>query len=285
MANNSRRAQKIDLGNADWISLLSCCIESVSTDQFTDDLINALKSITNFDYSVGFAYHQNEQPVCLFHNFNPSEQLVFVDDYLKGPYLLDPFFIACGRKVNSGLYRLRDIAPDRFLQSEYHRSYYVRTGLAEEICFTLYLPDDIAVVISLMRSAQNQRFSAREFKLLERVVEIVCSLARQHWQSLSDGFDSKSEKSEAGHAVNRVEHKVRDIFGKRITPRETQVVAKVLEGYSSEAIAKSLGITTGTVRIHRRNVYAKLDISSQQELFSIFFRDISFPTAGSLPVI
>ncbi len=40
-------------------------------------------------------------------------------------------------------------------------------------------------------------------------------------------------------------------------------------------IAKSLGISVGTVRIHRRNIYAKLRISSQQELFSIFFKKIT----------
>jgi DNA-binding CsgD family transcriptional regulator len=64
------------------------------------------------------------------------------------------------------------------------------------------------------------------------------------------------------------------LFGSRITPRETQVVAQVLEGHSSDAIARSLGISVGTVRIHRRNIYAKLQISSQQELFSIFFQKI-----------
>jgi DNA-binding CsgD family transcriptional regulator len=64
------------------------------------------------------------------------------------------------------------------------------------------------------------------------------------------------------------------LLGSRITPRESQVVAQVLEGHSSEAIAKSLGISTGTVRIHRRNIYGKLNISSQQELFSILFQEI-----------
>jgi len=49
-------------------------------------------------------------------------------------------------------------------------------------------------------------------------------------------------------------------------------VAQVLEGHSSDSIAKDLGIIVGTVRIHRSNIYAKLQISSQQELFSIFFK-------------
>ncbi|MDH3633380.1 MAG: helix-turn-helix transcriptional regulator [Gammaproteobacteria bacterium] len=274
MANNSGRAKKIDLGNATWISLLSQCIDSIGRDQFTDTLLSALKSITDFDYSVSFAYHQNEKPICLFHTFSPAERVVFVDDYLKGPYLLDPFFKACGRKVDTGLYRLQDIAPDRFLQSEYYRSYYVRTGLAEEICYTFYLPNDVAVVISLMRSGESQRFSAREFRLLESVVPIVSSLAQRHWQAVPDWFEVDSTDQEPGDNPTIIENTVGAVFGPRITPRETQVVAQVLEGHSSESIAKSLGISAGTVRIHRRNIYAKLDISSQQELFSIFFQKI-----------
>ncbi len=274
MANNSGRAKKIDLGNAAWITLLSRCIDSIGTDRFTDNLISALKSITDFDYLVSFAYHQKDQPICLFHTFSPGDRVVFVDDYLKGPYLLDPFFTACGRQVETGLYRMRDIAPDRFLQSEYYRSYYVRTGLAEEICYTFYLLNDVAVVISLMRSGEGQRFSAREFRLLESVVPIVCSLGQRHWQSVPDWFEVESIEREPADTPTIIENTVSAIFGPRITPRETQVVAQVLEGHSSESIAKGLGISTGTVRIHRRNIYAKLDISSQQELFSIFFDKI-----------
>ena len=274
MASNPRRVNKTDLGNANWILWLSRCIDSIGTEKFPEALVAALKSITDFDYSVSFAYHQNEKPISLYHTFSPAERVIFVDDYLKGPYLLDPFFKACGRKVDSGLYRLRDIAPDRFLQSEYYRSYYVRTGLTEEICYTFYLLNDVAVVISLMRSGESQRFSAREFRLLESAVSIISSLAQRHWQDLPACFEAESTDRETGDNRTIIENTVSAIFGPRITPRETQVVAQVLEGHSSESISKSLGISTGTVRIHRRNIYAKLDISSQQELFSIFFQKI-----------
>jgi DNA-binding CsgD family transcriptional regulator len=57
-----------------------------------------------------------------------------------------------------------------------------------------------------------------------------------------------------------------------LTPRELDVVGLVLEGHSSESIANLLNISAGTVRIHRKNIYAKMRISSQRELFSIFVR-------------
>ena len=110
--------------------------------------------------------------------------------------------------------------------------------------------------------------------LLESVAPIISSLARRHWQDVPDWFEVESIERENGDNRTIIENTVSAILGPRITPRETQVVVQVLEGHSSESISRSLGISTGTVRIHRRNIYAKLDISSQQELFSIFFQKI-----------
>ncbi len=53
------------------------------------------------------------------------------------------------------------------------------------------------------------------------------------------------------------------------------MVAQVLEGHSSDSIAKGLGISVGTVRIHRCNIYAKLQISSHHGQFSIFLKRIA----------
>ncbi|MGB5065942.1 MAG: LuxR C-terminal-related transcriptional regulator, partial [Albidovulum sp.] len=47
-----------------------------------------------------------------------------------------------------------------------------------------------------------------------------------------------------------------------------------LKGHSAEATSRILGIAPGTVRIHRRNIYSKLGISSQGELFSRFIQTL-----------
>ena len=275
MTTRLRGPYEVEAGSPAWVALLSRCIDAIATESFPQTLIDALKSLTDFDYSVVFAYYHSERPLCLFHTFSPEKRAVFVDDYLKGPYLLDPFFKACGRQVDTALYRIRDVAPDRFYQSEYYRSYYIQTGLAEEICYTFYLSRGVAIVVSLMRSGDRSRYSAREFKLLDTVTPIVVSLAQRHWQDVPDSFDTDTGGSKSHQDRSVVENTVSVLVGQRITPRETQVVAQVLEGHSSDSIAKSLGISVGTVRIHRRNIYAKLRISSQQELFSIFFKKIT----------
>ncbi len=255
--------------------LLGSCIDSLGSEKFPESLINAIKSVTHFDNSVVFSYYKKEKPLCLFHTFTAQQRIVYVDDYLKGPYLLDPFFKASNRNIESGLYRLGEVAPDRFYQSEYYRSYYVRTGLSEELCYIFYLPSGVAIAISLMRLKAHSKFSARQFRLLQTVSPIVISLATRHWQDVSDRFHTKKEDVEKHDDHSLIEKTVSDLFGHRITPRETQVVAQVLEGHSSESIAGNLGISVGTARIHRRNIYSKLQVSSQQELFSIFFKEIT----------
>lgn len=271
----AKQSQIVGEGSETWAVLLAKCIDAIGMESFPTALVDALRSLVEFDYSVVFAYYQNERPLCLFHTFSQKRRLVFVDDYLKGPYLLDPFFKACSRQIEPGLYRLSDVAPDRFYQSEYYRSYYIQTGLSEEVCFILYPANGVAVAISLMRSGESTRFSPREMRLLRSATPVVISLTQSHWRDVPERFDLRASVNQQRKIRSQTENTVSALFSGRISPRETQVVAQVLEGHSSDSIAKNLGISVGTVRIHRRNIYAKLRISSQQELFSMFFKKIT----------
>lgn len=275
MIAQTKQQKNKSMESSDWLTSLAQSIDLIGNEHFTDSLIKLLKVIANIDYAQAYAFYRNDRPVCLFHNFSPEKKIIYVDDYVKGPYLLDPFFKACVRKIETGLYRIRDIAPDRFYQSEYYRSYYNQTGLSDEICYTFYLDKGVAVVISLLRSGDSSRFSAREFRQLSNIAPVIVSLAKRHWEDVPNSFEDNASAEHPSDIHSQIESKVSDMFGHRLTPREIQVAAQVLEGHSSDAIGKDLGISKGTVRIHRRNMYAKLRISSMQELFTIFFDNIT----------
>ena len=62
-----------------------------------------------------------------------------------------------------------------------------------------------------------------------------------------------------------------DSFGCGVlTERERQVAQMVLQGHSVKSTAHELGISPETVRMHRKNLYLKLEINSQSELFAQF---------------
>ncbi|WP_309089106.1 response regulator transcription factor [Phenylobacterium sp.] len=57
-----------------------------------------------------------------------------------------------------------------------------------------------------------------------------------------------------------------------LTPRERQLVELVAEGLPNKLIARELGLTEGTVKIHLHNVYQKLGVNNRTTLAALAFR-------------
>lgn len=209
-----------------------------------------------------FGYVGAGRPLHLFDDFPPDRRRLHVEEYLEGPYLLDPFHLASQAPARTGLWRMAEIAPDRFYQGEYFRSYYGQTGLAEEIGYPVEVNAAIMIVVSMMR--RTRRFSEAEMRRLREVWPVIAGACRRHWRGLPP------EPAGAAENEHRVARAFRDVGRGLLTPRETEIVEHMLRGHSAEAVGRLLGIAAGTVRIHRRNIYAKLRIRSQGELFSEF---------------
>lgn len=64
-----------------------------------------------------------------------------------------------------------------------------------------------------------------------------------------------------------------DLSRPRLTPREEQVLAGLVEGMSYKQVARHLGISIDTVRFHIRNVYGKLQVRSVAQAVSHALRD------------
>ena len=65
-------------------------------------------------------------------------------------------------------------------------------------------------------------------------------------------------------------------FGENLlTDREREITQLLLRGHSAKSVARELRIAPGTVMVHKRNLFAKLRITSQNELFSRFIDDLS----------
>ncbi len=247
---------------------MAAVVAALETPALPKTLVELLRQVAPFTFTVMFGYQGTACPIDLHDDFPQGKRRIFVTDYQAGPYLLDPFYQAAIRPAAPGLYRLRDIAPDRFYQGEYFRNYYVQTGLAEEIGYVVDLPNGATVVLSLMRA--EKPFLQKEFVALAAMFPMVAAVARRQWASLPHKFGE--DGGAAGH--QGLQHRVAYVFSSFgdgiLTPREREVVEFTLKGHSAESVGQLLGISPGTARIHRRNIYAKLRINSQGELFSRF---------------
>ena len=255
---------------------LAAAVSAIGTTDFAPRQVEALAHVTPFEYSVIFANCGSTRPIDLFDNFPDAKRRVFVDDYQDGPYLLDPLFIADAQALGPGPHRVPDLAPDRFPQSQYFQSYDVQTGLSEEIAFFAPITNETRVVVSLMRDAAKlPPFALRDRKRLALIAPLVTAASAQNWKDVDSRFTRRGQRRPPEGAEQILASAFHRFGEGRLTAREAEIVELVLKGNSSEAIGEKLGIATGTVRIHRKNIYMKLGISSQGELFSRFVASIS----------
>ena len=255
-----------------WATPAAAVVAALDTPALPQALAQLLRQTAPFTYTVVFGYCGARRPIDLHDDFPAGKRKVFVTDYQAGPYLLDPFYLAAVRSVAPGLYRLRDMAPDRFYQGEYYRSYYALTGLAEEIAYFVDLPKDATLVLSLMRD--ERRFSQKEFLALKALFPFVAEVAQRHWAGLSRQFGKDGLTQGAPLQQRQASHDFGSFGDGILTPREREVAEFTLKGHSALSTGQFLGISAGTVRIHRRNIYAKLHINSQGELFSRFLKTL-----------
>lgn len=240
-------------------------------------LDEALDRLVGFDLTVCFAYPKDARPIFLHDGFRGRAPGEALENYLNGAYLLDPFYTACAGAVPDGLYRMKEFAPDNFFEGEYVNSWEVHPcismesgSLAEEIGYLVRLSAGTRAIFSLMRSNGTEPFSREEFGVLQLVEPVVRQIIRLHW----DGVPMADVGRDIGRRGDVMELAFERFGAALLSRREQMIVQLILRGHSAGSIASILEIAEGTVKNHRKSIYAKLGIVSQQELFSQFMRHV-----------
>ena len=248
---------------------MASAIGAIGDDLFPAKLLAMIASAAEFDDAAVLAYRQDDVPVILYDRLNDQDRDVFYDSYLAGVYLASPFYQAFSSGMSSGIYRLRDLAPDRFYQSEYYRRYYQHIGARDLLSYLVHTPENRALLVSIGRQKTARVFSKSEIGKLTFIEPVVRALSLRHWQS--------PWRAVAGTQSLHQQFKARfEDFGRGIlTQRERDVVSLLLMGHSSKSIAAELNITAQTARVHRKNIYQKMVVRSQGELFSLLIAELT----------
>ena len=241
-------------------------VSQIGTERFWKQLVLLLHQNLAFDNALAIFYPVDGPPQALEeYDAQPTSKPASMLVYLNGLYLLDPFFQACREGYASGVYRLEEVAPDHFRQSEYFLNYFHDNVLEDEVQFILQLPGVGTLSLSL---GMQRVFTASETGLLTLLAAWVLPLMQQHWQQ-------STRRAPAGEAMASQIRDALSHFGSGVlSERELEIARLVLRGFSSKAMAERLSISPDTVKVHRRHLYAKLDISSQPELFSLFIQSL-----------
>ncbi len=250
----------------------------LSKGSIADECSAGVRSTSHIDSAVLVHYPVNERPQVLVDSTLEGMVLPGGDmaDYIAcAYYLLDPFY-QLGKAHNvSGCYHLSEVADEDFIDGDYFRQYYCFSSFVDEVTYILQLPSGGHLQLSM---ASQNKFTPQEVALYQQITPWILSVLEREWSDGGLTVTTTSNQEKMYQCIN----KAFENFGSSmLTEREAETARMLLNGHSAKSMAEKMNISIETVKVHRRNLYQKLDIASQSELFSLFL--ISLPLAGQAP--
>lgn len=252
----------------EWHAEVAAVVEAGDSRSIAEQLVALICATVPNDGTSLLAFHQDASPEVLAHSLAPDSRRHFLDRYLAGPYLLDPLYQMALSDEKPTMCRFRDTQPDRFRSSEFYRQYVERTHLVDEIDFLQQVSPTSTLVIVVGRT--ENRFTRNERGRLRTIEPIVLAAMRRVWAGRED------EPDERHRLIHQRLTECYEHFGDNVlTQREREITLLLLRGHSTKSVARRLDIAPGTVMVHKRNLFSKLGVTSQLELFSKFIEELS----------
>lgn len=126
---------------------------------------------------------------------------------------------------------------------------------------------DAVYGVSLLRSHKAGAFSEREVANLRRMGASLLSLSAKHCRQIYILDHQKSALSSIAIIEQRLQR-----GGLSLSPREQQVVARILFGMTTDGIALDLGIKKESVITYRKRSYIRLNIATRHELMRTYLQ-------------
>jgi len=280
--NRQKPAMLPENGDAGWYPDLGRIIDDLGSEALPGTLIGGLGRFIAFELAAIFVYRGRSRPLLIYDNFHPAEAAMGISAYIEGTYVINPFYQAYLNGLSEGVYLMRNLAPDAFFEIDRCKAFKVSPSETEEIGYVtdnwpkameemniaVSVQDGMLAEITLSRSHSGPGFSAGDVAAVSMIFPAIAAILRRHW------VDFELSGTRASPPDSGVDDAFAD-FGKTVlTERECEVAQLILRGHSSASIGHNLSISLGTVKTHRKNAYAKLNISSQSELLSMFLQSL-----------
>ena len=245
---------------------------AIDQPEFSNRLLKLINSLVPVDHVIFLTFRVNGTPILLLDQISDDEKSSFYNIYMKGGYLLSPYYKLFLNNCDSGAYTLKSIAPEGFFDSEYYERYYLRPFVGDEVGLLIHLTEEASVFLGLTKLLKNGGFLEEEFQQLKKFLPLIEAVVKMHWGKLA----SDTASDTASKTLHEQFQLALKNFGRSIlTDREYDVVYLMLQGHSSKSAAREINISPETERGYRKQIYTKLSINSLAEVYSMFFSAIS----------
>lgn len=257
------------IGSKDWLTSTARLVAAEAYDDVASALTETVGKVVEGSNMALLAFSHDDPPAVLAHDLAPADEQHYLERYIAGPYMLDPLYQLALKADKPTRVRYREATPDRFRSSEYYRQYYERTHLEDEVDFFLDVDGSTLVMVVAKLTG---RFSRSDLNRLGDAETLFNAGMKKLW----DRRDASARGDDSARSMHeRLTECFRNFGESILTQREREITQLLLRGYSTKSIARELDIAPGTVMVHKRNLFAKLGITSQYELFSSFIDKLS----------
>ena len=261
------------------LTLLAESLEQLDGTHFIKPLEQFVRQQVAFDNClVQYAYQGTPLQVLHHTGSEPDEMLELNQRYYDGAYLLDPVL----QQINNNpcrhaIYHFRDVIPDNFTESEYYLRFWKVLGYIDDCTIAATTPDGYAIGMSFGRT--SQRYTDAEKQRLDQLCRLICAILTLFLQHLKPQplLQRQAQQTPTAALLEQQIKESLDSFGSSVlTQREQELTLLLLRGHSTRSAAEQMGVSTETIKMHRKNLHTKLDIGSHAELFALFIQALPY---------
>jgi DNA-binding CsgD family transcriptional regulator len=266
MARQRRSTDYLGAGAPRLTSLL----RAAGSQEYLGQLIDFIGEIVPHDRVTVTRYSTEKLPEFLtYRNFDAA----LVKRYLDVYYPYDPFYGYWCEKEQTGVVPLRQFSSRELKQGRYIAEFLYQSLIRDEV--GMLLDDGPHATLAVFLEHSSRIFRKQEIERLRRAFLLAQAAHAVHRRLLSPDMSRNLPGPERPRRADATNGRLPQQLWPDLTTREREVAAMILAGHPPAAIAERLGISTGTVRIHRHNIYAKLDISTEREVFLQYIEFVS----------
>ena len=170
-----------------------------------------------------------------------------ISRYITGLYLQDPFYQVSRNCRRGGLFHLADIVSEDFETTEYYNTYFAHYVVTDEVQYNVPLDGERTLCLSL---GSESRFGAEQIALFELLRPWVIALMKKRI-----------------HFEDAVREEAKPIAAAEVEVQPWRGLISPLTARESDVIRLMLSIAT--IKVHRRHIYAKLNVKSHSEIFAL----------------
>jgi DNA-binding CsgD family transcriptional regulator len=250
------------------IESLAQSINSINDINFYKNFAEYLRNYLPYDNVIVVVFSGKKPPsICYKKTFGTNVFDSVETQYLAAAYLLDPVYQFHLRRGKTGIYSLLEIAPDQFLNSRYYNWYYGQIGITDEISVIKTVGKHSTVTISMGKDKPSEKFfSTKSTKKLLKHESLIMALLGVH---LTNNLKSQSVGQSGLPIIEDLIDTLKNRHEIKLSKRQAEVAMLILQGHSSLSIGLNLGVSVQTVKVFRKQLYSKCNLSSQAELFGL----------------